>query len=165
MHGAHSLIRMAEAFQEQTILLLLDFQLLLALFLRFPGGDFFRGGGGGNGFDHSAVVAQDIVTTFGRFLGNGVADNQPSVFIRVTVHGCLGAGRKQQSEGRNAGNNRRNGQMVTHSSDSVAVPVAGHVLRMAGKFRIGLQVVQYLFKTNDADNGDAELFLDFLDGG
>ncbi len=55
--------------------------------------------------------------------------------------------------------------MVTHSSDSVAVPVAGHVLRMAGKFRIGLQVVQYLFKTNDADNGDAELFLDFLDGG
>jgi hypothetical protein len=40
MHGAHSLVRVAEPFQQLAILLLLDLCLTLAFFFRFPGRDF-----------------------------------------------------------------------------------------------------------------------------
>src|SRR5690554_7618531 len=77
--------------------------------------------------------------------------------LPISIHGRLRAGRGQEPQGDKTGENRRCDHTVLHLSDSVTVPVAGHVLRMAGEFRVGLQVVQYLFKADDADDRNAEL--------
>src|SRR5690554_2098642 len=160
--------RMAEALQQLPVQLLLGLELPLALFFGLPGsfprGDFLGCQRPGYGFHNPAVVAQDLIAALGGFLGNGIADHQLSVFIRVTIHGRLRAGRGQEPQGDKTGENRRCDHTVLHLSDSVTVPVAGYALRMAGEFRVGLQVVQYLFKADDADDRNAEFFFDFLDG-
>src|SRR5690606_16853119 len=134
-------------------------------FLGLPGGQLLGGWCCWIGFDDAAVTAQNIVAAFGGFLRDGVADHQLSVFVRVTIHASLHAGREKQSQRSKPGDNRRRGQAVLHLSDSVTVPIVGYVLRVAAKLRVGLQVVQYLLKANDAYHGNVELLFDFLDGG
>src|SRR5690554_7553233 len=97
---------MTEALEQLAVLLLLDLQLLLALFLRFPGGNLLSGGCRSNGFNYSPVVAENIIAPFGGFLRDGIADYQLTVVIRVTIHSGLNAGGEQQSCRGQAGNNR-----------------------------------------------------------
>ncbi len=76
------------------------------------GGKFFFGGRRGHGFNNPAAVVEDVVTAFGGFLGNGVADHQPVIVVLVPVHARLG--RRGYADDRSENGSSETGWAVGH---------------------------------------------------